>query len=124
MKAAVLRTLRAEAAPPAILSVSFVGESTIARLNRNYLGHRGSTDVISFSLDAAATEAGIIGDIYICPDVIRANAAQRGIGFREELLRAVVHGVLHVLGLDHPEGERRTRSTMWRKQERILAEIV
>jgi ssRNA-specific RNase YbeY (16S rRNA maturation enzyme) len=39
---------------------------------------------------------------------------------REETLRLVVHGVLHVLGYDHPAGESRYESPMWRRQERLL----
>ena len=39
---------------------------------------------------------------------------------REELLRLVVHGVLHVLGYDHPDGESRERSAMWRRQETLV----
>jgi probable rRNA maturation factor len=40
---------------------------------------------------------------------------------REEIARLVVHGTLHVAGHDHPDGESRTRSPMWKRQERILA---
>jgi probable rRNA maturation factor len=43
-----------------------------------------------------------------------------GIPLREELIRLVVHGTLHALGWDHPEGPGRTRSAMWRKQERYV----
>jgi probable rRNA maturation factor len=43
---------------------------------------------------------------------------------QEELLRLVVHGTLHTLGYDHPEGATRTTSPMWRKQERILARVI
>lgn len=107
-----------------MLSVAFVGEQTMTRLNRNYLGKRGPTDVIAFALNNPHEDAGIIGDVYICPDVVRASAARRGLPAREELLRVVVHGVLHVLGHDHPEGDGRVRSAMWRKQERILAAII
>ena len=47
----------------------------------------------------------------------------RGIPFRRELLRLVVHGILHVLGYDHPAGEARIRSPMWRRQERYLRKL-
>jgi probable rRNA maturation factor len=42
---------------------------------------------------------------------------------REEVARLVVHGTLHVLGREHPEDEGRTRSPMWRRQERLLAHL-
>jgi 3-methyl-2-oxobutanoate hydroxymethyltransferase len=63
----------------------------------------------------------VIGDIYIAPDVARANARRYDAGLREELARLVVHGVLHVLGYDHDEDEARHASPMWRRQERLLA---
>jgi probable rRNA maturation factor len=49
---------------------------------------------------------------------------RQGVSAQEELLRLVVHGTLHVLGHDHPESDARTKSPMWRKQERILARVV
>ncbi len=65
----------------------------------------------------------VVGDIYIAPGVARRNAARHGAGVREEIARLVVHGTLHVLGYDHPEGEERTASRMWRRQERLLARL-
>jgi rRNA maturation RNase YbeY len=60
-------------------------------------------------------------DIYICPDVARAQAREHGVGVREELLRLVVHGVLHATGRDHPVDDTRTQSAMWKRQELLLA---
>jgi probable rRNA maturation factor len=62
-----------------------------------------------------------IGDIYICPDVARVNAKRNRVPVSEELARLVVHGTLHVAGHDHPDDESRTKSSMWKRQERILA---
>jgi len=72
---------------------------------------------------AGPVPASVVGDIYICPDVVRKNAARFGVGIREEIARVVVHGTLHTLGYEHPDGEERTGSEMWRKQEEILARI-
>jgi probable rRNA maturation factor len=58
--------------------------------------------------------------VYVCPWVARQEAKARGISFREELIRLIVHGTLHALGRDHPEGPERTRSAMWRRQERYV----
>ena len=63
----------------------------------------------------------MVGDIYIAPQVARANAMRFGRGVREELARLVIHGTLHVLGHDHPDGTDRTSSPMWRRQERLLS---
>jgi probable rRNA maturation factor len=107
-----------------MLSIAFVGRSAIEKLNRSYLKRGGATDVISFAMRGPSKRAGVLGDVYICPDVVRANARAQRVAAREELLRVVIHGVLHALGHDHPDGENRTASTMWKKQEMILAEVV
>lgn len=127
----VRRTLLAERVKDAMISVAFVSSREIAKLNREHLSVVGPTDVISFALGAAPGAgrdtgpgpAHVVGDIYICPDVVRKNAAHYGVGMREELARVVVHGTLHALGYDHEPGEDRVSSDMWRKQERILADV-
>ena len=115
--------LRSERVRSALVSVALVDRRAIARMNREHLGHAGTTDVISFSFSRASARDAVIGDIYIAPDVARENAAARGVPVREELLRLVVHGTLHVLGHDHPDGPTRERSPMWRKQERIVRRL-
>jgi rRNA maturation RNase YbeY len=59
--------------------------------------------------------------VYLCPDEAALNARTLGVPVREEILRTAVHGTLHVLGYDHPEGASRTASAMWKRQERYLA---
>lgn len=118
---------RRERITEALISVAFVRNAAIARLNREFLGHEGATDVITFELgDAKAVSSrnAIVGDIYIAPAVARRNAIENGVGVREELTRLVVHGTLHVLGYTHAEGSRRTTGDMWRRQEEIVAAIV
>lgn len=112
--------LRAEGVRDAMISIAFVAKSRIAVLNRVHLGHRGPTDVISFAL-SRASEGTLAGDIYIAPEVARENARRYGTPMREETVRLVVHGVLHVLGHDHPEGEDRMDSPMWHRQEQLVA---
>jgi probable rRNA maturation factor len=124
VKDAAVETLDAERVRDAMISIAFVGRAAISALNRRYLGHHGPTDVISFGLGRAGRRAAVVGDIYICPDVARANARAQDISAGEELLRLVVHGTLHVLGHEHDEGGDRMKSAMWRKQERILARVL
>jgi rRNA maturation RNase YbeY len=114
--------LRAEKVRDAMLSIAFVTTRDIAGLNRRHLGHRGPTDVISFALGRAPAGP-VIGDVYISPEVARANARRHRVGVRDEIARLVVHGTLHVLGYDHPEGEERVGSPMWRRQERLVARL-
>ena len=116
----VVSVLRAERVREAEVSVTFVTNRRMAALNRRHLGHAGATDVISFGFAPVAAGAPVTGDIYIAPAVARRNARAHGAGIREELLRLVVHGTLHVLGHDHPIDDARTTSPMWRRQERLL----
>jgi probable rRNA maturation factor len=113
--------LRAEKVTAGLLSITFVDGRKIARINREHLGHHGPTDVISFAF-VPTPGAGLVGDVYICPTVVAEHARQRSIGVREELARVVVHGTLHVVGWEHPDGDdaERIASPMWRRQEALL----
>jgi probable rRNA maturation factor len=101
-----------------LISVTFLGRDSMRRLNAAHKGHDRPTDVLSFPL--AAPTGQVVGDVYVCAWVARREAEARGIPLREELIRLVVHGTLHALGHDHPEGADRTRSAMWRRQERYV----
>ena len=114
-------TMKSEKIRDALVSIAFVGRSAISRYNKQYLGHSGATDVISFGMGRDHEGAPVIGDIYICAEVARVNARRFGTPFREEVERLVVHGSLHVVGYEHSEDDSRANSPMWRKQERILA---
>jgi probable rRNA maturation factor len=124
VKEAALATLKAEGVRDAMISITFVGRAAISELNRRYLGHHGPTDVISFGLGRHGGRGPVVGDVYICPEIARANAKRQGVSSQEELLRLVVHGTMHTLGYEHPECEARTESKMWRRQERILARVI
>jgi len=113
------RALAALGVPHALLSVTLVSARAMARLNREHLGHRGATDVITFTLQSESGGA-VIADIYICPDVARRQAREHGVGIREEMARLVLHGTLHACGWEHPEDAGRTMSPMWRRQEQLL----
>ena len=82
----------------------FTDDLGILAVNRHFLGHDYYTDVITFDY----SEAGIIGgDIYISVDTVRSNAAQLGTDSDEELHRVIIHGILHLCGInDKGPGER------------------
>ena len=115
--AAVLKGERRKAE----VAVTFLGPVRMRALNREHLRHDTATDVISFGLPAP--DGRLLGDIYICRAVAAAQAKELGVPLREELVRLVVHGTLHVLGYDHPKGEGRTRSAMWQRQERYVRKL-
>ena len=105
----------------AAVSVTFLGPARMQALNRDYLGHDRPTDVIAFGLEQPGE--GLVGDVYVCRAVAEREARRRGIGLRQELVRLVVHGTLHVLGWDHPDGAERERSPMWKRQERYVTRL-
>lgn len=117
----IVRTaLRHAGVVRALISVTFVSRRSIARLNRAHLGKSGATDVITFAFAPVASRAPLVADVYIAPDVARHNARTYGVSAREEMVRLLIHGTLHAAGLDHPQDRDRTRSPMWRRQERLV----
>jgi probable rRNA maturation factor len=113
--------LERERVRSAMLSIAFVSRRAIAAMNRRHLGHRGDTDVITFALGRSTSSAPLVGDIYVSPEVVREQAKRWRVPVREELARVVVHGVMHAVGHDHPDGDGRETSAMWKRQERWLA---
>ena len=82
----------------------FVNDEKILEVNRQYLGHDYYTDIITFDY----SEGDVIqGDIYISVDTVRSNAEERGLPFDEEFHRVIIHGILHLCGInDKGPGER------------------
>jgi probable rRNA maturation factor len=105
----------------ALVSVTFLGREAMRRLNVEHKGRDMPTDVLAFALSDGTGRA--VGDVYVCPWVAAREAKARGVSLREELIRLLVHGTLHALGRTHPEGEGRTRSPMWRRQERYVGAL-
>jgi probable rRNA maturation factor len=111
--------LEAEAAPDdAEISVTLLDDEGITRVNTEFLSHEGPADVISFPLRQPGLP--LVGDIYIGLEQARRQAEDYGVSAEEELVRLVVHGILHVLGWEHPEGEERMDSAMYRRQEELV----
>lgn len=101
-----------------LISVTFLGRDSMRRLNAAHKSHDQPTDVLTFALKGPPGQ--IVGDVYICPWIAQREARSHGVPLRQELIRLVVHGTLHALGRDHPEGPERTRSAMWRRQEQYV----
>lgn len=102
-------------------AVTFLSTGRMRALNRKSFGRDRATDVIAFSMQH---DGELIGDVFVCPAMARHAAHEHGISDREEMLRLVIHGVLHVLGYDHPTTAERTGSDMWRRQERYVEQVL
>jgi len=105
------------------VSLLFVDEDAIAALNEQFLGKSGPTDVLSFPIEDEPGPSGrspdlggsgpgtspeegsltMLGDVVICPAVAARNAAEHGVSLDDEVALLVVHGLLHLLGMDHEE---------------------
>ena len=102
--------------PLAELSVLLVDIETMTRLHVQWMDEPGPTDVLSFPMDELrpgsedrAPEPGLLGDVVLCPQVAREQAAQAGHSTADELAVLCAHGILHLLGYDHAEpAEERT----------------
>lgn len=108
------------------VSLLFVDETAIADLNVRFLGKEGPTDVLAFPIDEEPAESGrspdsggtgpgfssepeeaptLLGDVVICPLVASRNAPDHAGTYEDELALLVVHGLLHILGMDHDDAE-------------------
>ena len=82
----------------------FVDDEEILRVNREYLQHDYYTDIITFDYTEGDT---ISGDLFISLDTVRTNAEQFDKPYEEELHRVIIHGILHLCGInDKGPGER------------------
>jgi probable rRNA maturation factor len=104
----------------ASLAFAFVSTRGISRVHRAITGVPGPTDIVTLQHTRQAPGAPVVGEVWIAPDVARANARRFGTSLTEECRRLVVHGVLHTLGWEHPAATGRETSPMWRRQERLL----
>lgn len=96
----------------------FVTPQVIQRLNRLYRGINRPTDVLSFATDGT----GELGDLVISGAIAAREAKRRGIELREELIRLLAHGTLHLLGLDHVTP--REKKKMFGLQEKMVHKII
>ncbi len=96
----------------------FCSDERELAVNREFLGHDYYTDVITFDYSTAST---LNGDIFISLDTVRSNAEMMGVSFDAELLRIIIHGVLHLTGQGDKTPE--TKAEMTAKEEKALAKL-
>ena len=82
----------------------FCDDEKILEVNKEYLQHDYYTDIITFDYSEGDT---ISGDLFISLDTVRSNSEQLGVEYEQELHRVIIHGILHLCGInDKGEGER------------------
>jgi probable rRNA maturation factor len=122
------------------VSLLFVDENAISDLNSRFLGKEGPTDVLAFPIDEEPAESGrspdsggtgpgftvepeevptLLGDVVICPAVAHRNAPHHAGTYEDEIALLVVHGLLHLLGLDHEDADE--ADAMEAKEQALLA---
>lgn len=120
LERAVLLTLSSLGVEEGELSLTLLDDTGISALNLRYLSRGEPTDVLAFALGPGP---GVLGDIYLGMDQARRHAGELGVPLGEELVRLAVHGTLHVLGHEHPEGAGREDSPMFRLQEELVRRL-
>ena len=99
----------------------FVDDEKILEVNKEYLGHDYYTDIITFDYDEDDV---ISGDLVISLDTVRTNAEKFGKDYTEELNRVIIHGILHLCGInDKGPGEREIMEANENKALAILASL-
>ncbi len=105
LKQFILQIFRKEGAQLSELNYIFCSDEYLLKLNQEHLGHDYFTDIITFNLAAAGEP--VSAEIYISVDRVRDNAAKLAHSFREEMLRVMFHGVLHLCGYkDKTKGQQ------------------
>ena len=122
------------------LSLLFVDEQAMSDLNKRFAGKDGPTDVLAFPIDEEPVEGGrspdsggsgpgwvpaeaselptLLGDVVICPSVALRNAESSDTGPDDEVALLVVHGILHLMGMDHVDDEE--AQVMERREQELL----
>jgi probable rRNA maturation factor len=118
IEALVRRVLLLEGIERASISIALVDDPTIHAINRRHLSHDWPTDVITFVL-SEPDDATLAGELVVSAEMAAATALEAGVDPRSELALYVVHGLLHLCGLDDQSAE--DADVMRRREGEILA---
>ncbi len=111
------------------INLILTNDKEIKKYNKKYLGRNTPTDVIAFSMieDSFISPNNVVGDIIISLETVKKNGEIYKTGFKKELLLVVIHGVLHLLGYEHPEGHYKLKdmqSQMREKEKKYLQNVL
>ena len=87
--------------PEGQISLSFIDDEYMQKLNREYRSKDKTTDVLTFCLN----DEDMLGDIYISTDAVRRNASENSLEYEKELSRVIAHSFAHLVGYDHKTDE-------------------
>jgi probable rRNA maturation factor len=104
------------------LGVHLVSARRMAAMNKKWLGHQGPTDVITFDHRAETPELNLHGEVFLCPEIAVLQAKRFGATREAEVLRYLVHGVLHLCGYDDRNPTMRRR--MKRRENGLLRALM
>jgi rRNA maturation RNase YbeY len=104
------------------LQYVFCSDPYLLDMNQRFLQHNYFTDIITF--DLGQPDAEVVGEVYISVDRVRANAAEYGVPFEEELRRVIFHGALHLCGYkDKTKAQQRMMRSKEEDYLRLYREI-
>ena len=119
----LIRALRDRIAPHAMgISITYVDDRGMKKLNREHRGKNETTDVLSFPSDAGKGEFPHLGDIVISLPVAEKMAQKLGVSRRREVETLVIHGFLHLCGYDHEKDNGEMLELQSRLETELLGE--
>lgn len=120
LKSAAVAVLEGEGVRDAKITIAFVDNPHIHRLNKQFLNHDEPTDVLTFPYTEPGAKK-LEGEVVIGMEIAREYAADRGHDAKLELLLYVIHGCLHLCG--HTDTDARGEATMRKKEREYLAKL-
>lgn len=100
----------------ASLQINFISSEEITKINEEYLQHEGSTDIITFNYSEDTFN--LDGECYICVPVAEENARKYDVSIQNELLRLIIHGILHLIGYD--DQNQKDKKVMKKEENRLV----
>lgn len=102
------------------IQINFVSSDQITQINKKYLKHDYSTDIITF--DYSTKKQSVEAELYISVEDAHFNARKFGVTFDKEIIRLVIHGILHLIGFDDKTTEKRL--IMKRNEDKLLKKFI
>ncbi len=106
------------------VSITLTDDRTIQSINKEWRGKNMPTDVLSFPIDEKPPKYRyrVLGDIVISLPYAKRQSEEIGLSYREEVIRLLIHGILHLLGYDH-ERSKKDEDIMFSLQDQIFENL-